>query len=90
MVRGGSAMRLGRLGAQMGDAEAALAGFGGVVDLLPVLASGGITRADREHLLGGWQSLGNDAAAWAVSTGRPERALELVDEAGRCCQVWAT
>ncbi|MEV6710769.1 CHAT domain-containing protein [Lentzea sp. NPDC051208] len=69
--RSGSAMRLGRLGAEIGDAEAALAGFGGVVDLLPRLAAG--------ELLGSWQSLGNDAAAWAVSAGRPDRALDLVE-----------
>ncbi|MET9230277.1 CHAT domain-containing protein [Lentzea sp. NPDC003310] len=69
--RSRSAVRLGRLAAKSGDAEAALAGFGGVVDLLPSLAT--------EELLAGWQSLGNDAAAWAVSAGRPERALELVE-----------
>lgn len=77
--RAGAAMLLGRLGAESGDAEAALAGFGGVVDLLPLLAADGMARADQEELLGNWQSLGNDAAAWAVSAGRPGRALELVE-----------
>ncbi|MGW6443148.1 CHAT domain-containing protein [Lentzea sp. NPDC055074] len=77
--RSGAAMWLGRLGAETGDAEAALAGFGGVVDLLPLLVAHGQVRADREELLGDWQSLGNDAAAWAVSAGLPGRALELVE-----------
>lgn len=77
--RAGAAVRLGRLGAESGDAQAALAGFGGVADLLPLLAADGMARADQEELLGNWQSLGNDAAAWAVSAGRPGRALELVE-----------
>ncbi|MDX8142309.1 CHAT domain-containing tetratricopeptide repeat protein [Lentzea sp. BCCO 10_0061] len=75
----GAAVRLGGLGAETGDAEAAAAGFGGVVDLLPGLVANGIARADREELLGAWQSRGNDAAAWAVAAGRPERALDLVE-----------
>ncbi|MFD4637843.1 CHAT domain-containing protein [Lentzea sp. NPDC058436] len=77
--RTASAMRLGGIGAETGDAEAALAGFGGVVDLLPALLADGMARADHEHLLGSWQSLGNDAAAWALSAGKPERALELLE-----------
>jgi tetratricopeptide (TPR) repeat protein len=78
-IRGRAALVLGRFGADTGDADTALAGFGGAVDLLPTLAWRGNTRADQEHLLGQWRTLANDAAAWAIAAGETERAVDLVE-----------
>ncbi|MER6107149.1 CHAT domain-containing protein [Streptomyces hirsutus] len=47
---------------------------------LPVLAWHGLGRGDRERLLARTRGLAADAAAAAVAAGRPDRALELLEQ----------
>ncbi|WP_433723733.1 CHAT domain-containing protein [Nocardia sp. CA-129566] len=60
---------------------AALAALEAVVELLPQLASRGLVRADREHGLGEVAGLAAQIAVTAVAAGRPERAVELLEQA---------
>lgn len=67
--------------------ESAADGFAAAVELLPLLAWHGLSRATREQHLAEWGSLTADAAACAIRAGRSERAVELL-EAGRSV-LWA-
>jgi tetratricopeptide (TPR) repeat protein len=63
-----------------GDAAEALTWFEQAVDLLPMLVPGSLTRSDREHRQGIMGELGAEAATVAVAAGRPDRALELLEQ----------
>ena len=57
-----------------------LAAVEAAVELLPRAAARSLGRRDREHLLGLWSALPGQAAAAAVAAGRPERAVELLEQ----------
>ncbi len=52
-----------------------------VVRLLPMTASRGLRRLDREHALKAFTGAASQAAAAAVSAGQPVRAVELFEHA---------
>ncbi|MFY1636868.1 CHAT domain-containing protein [Solwaraspora sp. WMMB335] len=56
-------------------------GYAAAVGLLPLLAWRGLSRADRQRLLGEMSGLAAEAAAAAIAAGRPERAVELLEQA---------
>ncbi|WDZ83950.1 CHAT domain-containing protein [Micromonospora cathayae] len=66
--------------AEADDAELALEAYGRAVGLLPLLAWRGLDRAVQENRLAAVTGLAGDAAAWAVAAGRPERAVELLEQ----------
>ncbi|MFD7653947.1 hypothetical protein ACFV4N_08210 [Actinosynnema sp. NPDC059797] len=72
---------LGRVELAAGDPTAAVAAYEEAVVLLPSLAPRRLTRGDREFGLGRAAGLASDAAAAAVAAGRPDRAVELLEQA---------
>ena len=66
-------------GASQG-AQDALAAAEAAVELLPQVTPRSLARADREHRLGEVGSLAGVAAAAAIAAGRPERAVELLEQ----------
>jgi hypothetical protein len=65
--------------AEYGETAEAEAGYAAAVDLLPLAAWPGLNRAARQRRLAERTGLASDAAAWAVSAGHPERAVELLE-----------
>ena len=63
-----------------GSPQDALAALEAAVGLLPQVAPRALVRADREHSLGQLASLAGQAAAAAVTAGRPGRAVELLEQ----------
>ncbi|NEA68777.1 CHAT domain-containing tetratricopeptide repeat protein [Streptomyces sp. SID12488] len=63
-----------------GDADAALAALHAAVDLLPVIAWHGLDRASRESALDGVRDVARTTAAVAVRLGRPEHAVEMLEQ----------
>jgi tetratricopeptide (TPR) repeat protein len=72
---------------RFGDAADALEGAALSVELLPAVAWHGLDRETRERNLADGAALARDAAACALSAGKPERAVELL-ELGRSV-LWA-
>jgi tetratricopeptide (TPR) repeat protein len=70
---GAAAMTAGRQWALAAD------GYASAVELLPLVAWRGLSRADREFWVNDARGLGGDAAACAIAAGRPDRALELLE-----------
>jgi hypothetical protein len=70
-----------RADAAAADPEAALAAMDTVVGLLPLAAARTLRRADREYRLGEAAGIGAQAAAAALGAGRPDRAVELLEQA---------
>ena len=70
----------GQVAAGLGDAAEAMNGFAAAVDLLDRVAWRGLHRPDQERQLGRFVALACDAAAWAIQAGRPERAVELLEQ----------
>ncbi|MEU4761788.1 CHAT domain-containing protein [Actinosynnema sp. NPDC023794] len=62
------------------DVAASLAGYEQAVALFPVLAWHGLHREDRERQLLDLVGVASDAAATALAAGRPERAVELLEQ----------
>jgi tetratricopeptide (TPR) repeat protein len=62
------------------DACSAVAAMEGVVSLMPLLAAGDLRRVDREYRLGEVAGIGAQAAACALSAGRPEQAVVLLEQ----------
>lgn len=62
------------------DPSGALAAYEQAVALLPVLAWHGLDRADQERRLVELVGIASDAATTAVAAGRPQRALELLEQ----------
>ncbi|TYB45527.1 CHAT domain-containing protein [Actinomadura chibensis] len=79
-VRGGSAEAWGHLAAESGDWESALEAFSLAVETLPQRASRALSRPERERALTRPKGLAADAAAAALSAGRPDRAVELLEQ----------
>ena len=70
---GEAAMTAGRQWALAAD------GYASAVELLPMVAWRGLSRADREYWVNKVRGLGGDAAACAIAAERPDRALELLE-----------
>ncbi|WP_105969180.1 CHAT domain-containing protein [Streptomyces geranii] len=79
-VRVQAAREAGALALERGDAEAALVFLEQAVLLMPLLAWRGIPRADQERRLTELTGVASVAAAAAVAVGRPERAVELLEQ----------
>ena len=62
------------------DAEEAVVAYTAAVELLPLAAWRGLERGGRETGLAPWASLGADAAACATTAGRPDLAVELLEQ----------
>jgi CHAT domain-containing protein len=69
------------------DATLALEAYTAGVDLLPLLAWRGLDRAVQEKRLAAVTGLAGDAAAWALTAGQPERAVELLEQGRQV--LWA-
>jgi tetratricopeptide (TPR) repeat protein len=72
---------LGRTAMSAGDSAGTLAAFESAIALLPQIASRGLSYSDREHGLGEFAGLAAEAASAAISAGRPDRAVELLEQA---------
>ncbi|WP_194920696.1 CHAT domain-containing protein [Catenulispora rubra] len=72
---------LGWVAMKQGDSQAALTAYERTVELLPQIASPRLRRSDREHGLGQLAGLAAEAASAAVAAGRPDRAVELLEQA---------
>jgi CHAT domain-containing protein len=62
------------------DGVGALAAIEAAIDLLPQVTPRTLLRPDREYQLGQLSGLAADAAAAALSAGKPERAVELLEQ----------
>jgi hypothetical protein len=58
----------------------ALAAYTTAVELLPLIAWGGLERADQQRYLKDFAGVAGEAAAAALSAGRPETAVELLEQ----------
>ncbi|WP_098023796.1 CHAT domain-containing protein [Streptomyces sp. st115] len=76
-----------RLAVRSGDDASASAGFAIAVRLLPVLGGRGSSLRTRERHLADWAGMAADAAAHAISAGKAEQAVELLEN-GRSV-LWA-
>ncbi|CCH32593.1 hypothetical protein BN6_53300 [Saccharothrix espanaensis DSM 44229] len=76
-----AARGLGEVELAAGDPAAAVSAYEDAVAVLPSLAPRRLLRADREFGLGHASGLAADAAAAAVTAGRPDRAVELLEQA---------
>ena len=70
----------GAAAADAGRTHEAAEGYAAAVGLLPAVAWHGLDRATREEQLAQWAGLAADAAACAVLDGRPELAVELLEQ----------
>jgi hypothetical protein len=77
-IRARAAADWGRVAARLGDADEAAAGFATAVGLLGQVA-GQPPRRDHVDPLGRPTTLTCDAAAWAITAGHPEQAVELLE-----------
>jgi tetratricopeptide (TPR) repeat protein len=78
VMAGRDLIRANRL---VGDHDAAFTAAEHAVELLPRLVPQQLRRRDREHRLGSIVGIGAEAAAAALDAGRPERAVELLEQA---------
>jgi tetratricopeptide (TPR) repeat protein len=83
----GAARRWAVLAADNGRVHTAVDAYTVAVRLLPVVAWAGLDRATRQEQLAQWAGLAADAASCAVLDGRPEFAVELLEQ-GRSL-LWA-
>jgi HEPN domain-containing protein len=74
-----AAYRAAEFAASHGRWDEATEAYSLAVELLPLLAWAGLRRDDGERRLLAWQGLACDAAASAISAGRPGLALELLE-----------
>ena len=79
-VRLATARAWGAAAADAGRMNEAAAGYAAAVGLLPVVAFHGLDRATREEQLAQWAGVAADAAACAILDGRPETAVELLEQ----------
>lgn len=80
MIRAQAARDWGQAAALTGDVAEAVNGFSAAVTLLDRVALKGLQRGDQERNLGRFAALACDAAAWAIQAGKPERAVELLEQ----------
>lgn len=79
-LRIGAYRRAAELAAEAGRTpQEALACIEAAVDLLPGVLPGQLDRADQEHEISSVRHLAGHAAETAVSAGRPDRAVELLE-----------
>ncbi|MFF7994604.1 CHAT domain-containing protein [Kitasatospora xanthocidica] len=69
-----------RLMAEEQDVEGALEGLSAAIEVLPQLAWPGLSREDQLRPLGGKSEAVCDAAALAILLGKPQRAVELLEQ----------
>ncbi|GII88779.1 CHAT domain-containing protein [Sphaerisporangium siamense] len=81
LVRLSAFTRLGDTAMTAGRAVAALDAYEKAIALLPQVTPRRLDRAAREHGLGRVRGLPGAAAAAAITAGRPERAVELLEQA---------
>ncbi|MFI7609541.1 hypothetical protein ACIBTV_31115 [Micromonospora sp. NPDC049366] len=81
-VRVLAARMWGAVAVRIEDYNASIAAFHTAVGLLPMAASRGLIRSDRESMLEDWTGLASTAAAAALAAERPDDAIELL-ESGR-------
>ncbi|MFC7216815.1 CHAT domain-containing protein [Streptomyces polyrhachis] len=74
-----AARRWAALAAAAGDVEDALTAWETVLDLFDLVAWRGKPRPDQEESLAEHQGVAGGAAAYAISVGRPARAVELLE-----------
>jgi CHAT domain-containing protein len=74
-----AARQWGTLAASAGLTELAGEGFATAVELLPLLAARGLRRHDSEYWLSQFGGLASDAAALALRSDTPDRAVELLE-----------
>ncbi|MBO3749293.1 CHAT domain-containing protein [Streptosporangiaceae bacterium NEAU-GS5] len=79
--RATSAAAWARLAESMNVLDDALTGYETAAALLDLVAWRGLPPADRERVLAGFGGLAAAAAACALATGHPERAVELLEQA---------
>jgi len=72
--------QVSRLAVRRGAGDDALTAAEAAVSLLPQVNPRSLTRRDRERQLGRLAGLAGDAAAAAISAGRPDRAVELLEQ----------
>ncbi|WP_170323081.1 CHAT domain-containing protein [Acrocarpospora macrocephala] len=72
--------RLGSAAMQAGAFETALAAYETALSLLTRITPRSLARADREYGLSEAMGLAAEAASTAIAAGRPERALELLEQ----------
>jgi len=75
----GAAYDGAHLAAAAGQAEPALDLFTLAIDLMDQALWRGMSRRDQERTLQDCGSLPEDAAAWAITAGRPEQAVDLLE-----------
>lgn len=80
LTRALAARNWGEAAAGLEDAGEAMEGFAAAVSLLDTVAWRGLRRGDQERQLGRFVALACDAAAWAITCGQPERAVELLEQ----------
>jgi hypothetical protein len=80
LTRGLAARTWGEAAAGMGDPHEAANGFAAAVNLLDAVAWRGLRRSDQERQLGRFVALACDAAAWAITAGQPQRAVEVLEQ----------
>lgn len=80
LTRALAARNWGQAAAGLADAGQAMAGHAAAVDLLDTVAWRGLRRGDQERQLGRFIALACDAAAWAITAGYPEQAVELLEQ----------
>jgi hypothetical protein len=73
-------MEWGNLAKRTGLADSAARGFAVAVGLLPRLAPLALQRSDSERWLATFSGLAGDAAACALDIGRPDQAIELLEQ----------
>jgi len=80
MIRVGCGLGSSECAILAGEPTVALSAMEKVVELLPQFVSRALSRQDREHGLGELAGLASEVAAAAVAAGRPERAVELLEQ----------
>ncbi|MEV6350649.1 CHAT domain-containing protein [Actinoplanes sp. NPDC051851] len=79
-IRMTAARKWAETAAEEGDGALALEAHTVAVELLPLLAWRGLDRGVQEKRLATASGLAGEAAAWAIASGRPERAVELLEQ----------
>lgn len=79
-IRMAAARKWAETAAEEGDGALALEAYTVAVELLPLLAWRGLDRQVQEKRLATASGLAGEAAAWAIAAGRPERAVELLEQ----------
>ncbi|MFI7642312.1 CHAT domain-containing protein [Nonomuraea sp. NPDC049400] len=80
VTRARAADNLGHIARERGDLATALDGFATAVGLLDEAAGNGMRRRDQERILTLLPNLASNAAACAIRLGRPEHAIELLEQ----------